>query len=163
MEIPGLEILGKRTVSTNSLSKLPETMRKLCVSSKFPHQEIRWNYGILRSELFCTNYHILEFEHYKRALKARNISKYILFAIFDLIRVKWLFLLLYIQLLFRELNVAQVFADNILNCIHMMSINHAWINSVISLSLLPKWYILFLVQNLESLASSNLSDYLSTL
>ena len=28
--------------------KLPETMRKLCPSTKFPHQEIRWNYGIFR-------------------------------------------------------------------------------------------------------------------
>ena len=26
-----------------------ETMRKLCLSEKFPHQEIRWNYGILSS------------------------------------------------------------------------------------------------------------------
>ena len=26
----------------------PETMRKLCLSVKFPHQEIRWNYGIFR-------------------------------------------------------------------------------------------------------------------
>ena len=25
---------------------LPETMRKLCLSTKLPHQEIRWNYGI---------------------------------------------------------------------------------------------------------------------
>ena len=25
-------------------------MRKLCLSTKFPHQEIRWNYGILRSD-----------------------------------------------------------------------------------------------------------------
>ena len=24
----------------------PETMQKLCLSTKFPHQEIRWNYGI---------------------------------------------------------------------------------------------------------------------
>ena len=35
----------------------PETMRKLCLSTKFPHQEIRWNYyGVLRSvksEFFC--------------------------------------------------------------------------------------------------------------
>ena len=30
-------------------SDSPETMRKLCLSTKFPHQEIRWNYGILRS------------------------------------------------------------------------------------------------------------------
>ena len=27
----------------------PETMWKLCLSTKFSHQEIRWNYGILRS------------------------------------------------------------------------------------------------------------------
>ena len=25
-------------------------MRELCLSTKFPHKEIRWNYGILRSE-----------------------------------------------------------------------------------------------------------------
>ena len=31
------------------LGESPETMRKLCLSTKFPHQEIRWNYGILRS------------------------------------------------------------------------------------------------------------------
>ena len=31
----------------------PETLRKLCLSAKFPYQEITWNYGILRSvELF---------------------------------------------------------------------------------------------------------------
>ena len=30
-------------------AKSPETMRKLCLSTKFPHQEIRWNYGIFRS------------------------------------------------------------------------------------------------------------------
>ena len=29
--------------------KSPETMRELCLSTKFPHQEIRWNYGILQS------------------------------------------------------------------------------------------------------------------
>ena len=28
----------------------PKTLRKLCLSAKFPHQEIRWNYGILRSD-----------------------------------------------------------------------------------------------------------------
>ena len=31
----------------------PKTLRKLCLSAKFPHQEIRWNYGILRSVSFC--------------------------------------------------------------------------------------------------------------
>ena len=30
-------------------SDSPETMRKRCLSTKFSHQEIRWNYGILRS------------------------------------------------------------------------------------------------------------------
>ena len=34
-----------RIVSGNST----ETMRKVCLSTKFPHQEIRWNYGI-----FCS-------------------------------------------------------------------------------------------------------------
>ena len=34
-----------RKVSDDS----PETMRKLCLFTKFPHHEIRWNYGILRS------------------------------------------------------------------------------------------------------------------
>ena len=31
------------------LTYSPETIRKLCLSAKFPHQEIRWNYGIFRS------------------------------------------------------------------------------------------------------------------
>ena len=39
-----MAILWKGTVSES-----PETMRKLCLSAKFPHQEIRWNYGTLRS------------------------------------------------------------------------------------------------------------------
>ena len=29
--------------------KSPETMRELCLSTKFPQQEIKWNYGILLS------------------------------------------------------------------------------------------------------------------
>ena len=39
-----MEVLQKGTVSGES----PKTMKKLCHSAKFPHQEIRWNYGILR-------------------------------------------------------------------------------------------------------------------
>ena len=31
------------------LDESPETMRRLWLSTKFPHQEIIWNYGILRS------------------------------------------------------------------------------------------------------------------
>ena len=30
-------------------------MRKLCLPTKFPHQEIRWNYGILRSSMSQEN------------------------------------------------------------------------------------------------------------
>ena len=37
-------------ISSNFLVwKFLETLGKLCLSTKFPHQEIRWNYGILRS------------------------------------------------------------------------------------------------------------------
>ena len=32
---------------------LPETMWKLCLSTKFSHQEIRWNYSIFRSVYVC--------------------------------------------------------------------------------------------------------------
>ena len=28
----------------------PETMQKLCLSAKCPHQEVRWNYGIFHSD-----------------------------------------------------------------------------------------------------------------
>ena len=30
----------------------PETLRKLCLSTKFQHQEIRWNYGIFCGDLW---------------------------------------------------------------------------------------------------------------
>ena len=33
------------------LGESPETLRKLCLSTKFPHQEIRWNFRILRNFL----------------------------------------------------------------------------------------------------------------
>ena len=35
----------------------PETMQKLCLSIKFPHQEIRSNYGILRRASFISPAH----------------------------------------------------------------------------------------------------------
>ena len=38
-------------VSANS----PESMRKLCLSRKFPHQEIRWNFGVLRTVCIYIN------------------------------------------------------------------------------------------------------------
>ena len=34
------------------LGNLPETLRKLCIYAKFPHQKIRWNYGILNKDSF---------------------------------------------------------------------------------------------------------------
>ena len=39
------------------LGDSPETMRKLCLSTKFPHQEIRWKYGILCTEIIL--FHLL--------------------------------------------------------------------------------------------------------
>ena len=34
----------------------PETLQKLCLLTKCPHQEIRWNYGILRTGIIlCRN------------------------------------------------------------------------------------------------------------
>ena len=36
----------------------PETMRKLCLSTKFPHQKIRWNYSILRGDCWKGSHHI---------------------------------------------------------------------------------------------------------
>ena len=42
----------RNTITTKStpISPSPETMRKLCLSVKFPRQEIRWNYGTFRSD-----------------------------------------------------------------------------------------------------------------
>ena len=36
----------------------PETMRKICLSTKFPHQ-IRWNYGVFRSDHFRISFDTL--------------------------------------------------------------------------------------------------------
>ena len=59
-QFPGVEILRKGTVSAQFRAirysfhivsgDSSETMRKLCLSSKFPHQEVRGNFGILRSD-----------------------------------------------------------------------------------------------------------------
>ena len=43
-----MEISWKGTVSAVS-GNSPETTRKLCLSTKFIYQEIRWNYDIFRS------------------------------------------------------------------------------------------------------------------
>ena len=50
------ENLSKFTTTKNTvispnflLCDSPETMRKLCLSAKFPYEEIRWNYGIFHS------------------------------------------------------------------------------------------------------------------
>ena len=40
---------------SEKLGKLPETLQKLCVSTKFPHQKITWNFGILCSGDICIN------------------------------------------------------------------------------------------------------------
>ena len=44
----------KRDSFRRVLGKSPETMWKLCLSTKFLHQEIRWNYGIWRSDIKST-------------------------------------------------------------------------------------------------------------
>ena len=38
-----------KTQFPHSFGRILGTMRKLCLSTKFLYQEIRWNYGILRS------------------------------------------------------------------------------------------------------------------
>ena len=43
-----MEILWKTTVFV-VLDDPLETLRKMCLSTTFPHQEIRWNYGTLRN------------------------------------------------------------------------------------------------------------------
>ena len=39
----------ERQVLCEKHGESPETMRKLCLSTKFTHEEIRWNYGIFLS------------------------------------------------------------------------------------------------------------------
>ena len=41
--------------------EFPKTMRKLCLSTKFSHQEIRWNNGVLRSDNFYKKTRIRKF------------------------------------------------------------------------------------------------------
>ena len=43
------------------LDEPPETMRKLCLSAKFPHQEIKVNYGILHSDIDLNKQHGLKY------------------------------------------------------------------------------------------------------
>ena len=42
------------------LTEYPKTLRKLCVSTKLSHQEIRINFGILRCERYLMNCRDLE-------------------------------------------------------------------------------------------------------
>ena len=46
---PGMEMLRKGSFRI-VLGKWSKTMQNLCLSAKFPHLEIGWNYGIFRSE-----------------------------------------------------------------------------------------------------------------
>ena len=56
----------------------PETMRKLCLSSKFPHKEIRWFYGILRSTLCATFYNLNHFQPFSYFLVVLNFGSFYL-------------------------------------------------------------------------------------
>ena len=49
-----VETHSYRIVSEDS----PETMRKLCLSTKFSHQEIRWNYGTFRNVKLGVNWNV---------------------------------------------------------------------------------------------------------
>ena len=54
------------------LGESPETIRKLCLSTKFLHQEIRWNYGIVNSTSFSVVYRWVEKE--KSDMKCINVT-----------------------------------------------------------------------------------------
>ena len=45
----GVEIFVETHIFFGVSGESPETLRKLCVSAKFSHQEIRWNFGILHT------------------------------------------------------------------------------------------------------------------
>ena len=56
--------------------ELPKTMRKPWLSAKFPHQEIRWNYGIFRSAgVHYKDIHILK----NCSFSAGGLFKYVWF------------------------------------------------------------------------------------
>ena len=52
------------------LGNSPETMRKLCVATKFPHQEISWKYGIFGS---ASNKSGVQNKENKEIMEAREI------------------------------------------------------------------------------------------
>ena len=54
---PVWEFCGKAQFP-HSFGRLPRNYAEMCLSTKFPHQEIRWNYGILRSAIH--RYHIVK-------------------------------------------------------------------------------------------------------
>ena len=51
----------------------PEAIRKLCLYTKFPHQEIRWNYGILHSD----NQKVLTLKQIAKWLSVRLRTKWL--------------------------------------------------------------------------------------
>ena len=57
-----VETRNFRRVSKES----PETVRKLSISTKFPHQKIRWNFGLLRNVFSRIQYVWRHFSRIKR-------------------------------------------------------------------------------------------------
>ena len=47
-------------------------MRKLCLSTKFAHQEIRWNYGIFRCDICHKFIKLLPHEHCVKSVQIRS-------------------------------------------------------------------------------------------
>ena len=64
-----MEILGKRHSFHIVLGDSPKTVPRPCLSTKFPHQEIKWNYRILRSE-YHVQFYVQHFFWYKFFLYA---------------------------------------------------------------------------------------------
>ena len=72
-----MKILWKGTFFTFRGS--PETMRKLYLSTKFLHQEIRWNYGILHSVIIIDKVPAMFFDIFK--FPGIKIGDFILYVI----------------------------------------------------------------------------------
>ena len=71
-------------VERHRFCDFPKTKRKLCLSSKFPHQEIRWNYGILRNESQMTLYYLWGHKA-EESCRFTNVDVEIIFIHFDFI------------------------------------------------------------------------------
>ena len=81
-KIPKFHLISWRrnfveTHNTHSVSgESPETPRKLCVYTKFPNQEIKWNFAILRSAVLPKVVNIRSVHGNEMSIKCNNIKSY---------------------------------------------------------------------------------------